>query len=106
MSTATSSTETRKVETPKVGDAATWSPFNDRYPCTVVHVSPSGKTVLVQEDHYFVTGGTWPDLTYSYARNPEGRVHKVTLRRSGRYRPTSGAYVCFGSRDRWENPSF
>jgi hypothetical protein len=105
MSTTTSS-ENRKVETPKVGDAATWSPYNDCYPCTVIDVSPSGKTVLVQEDHYFVVSGKWPDLKYSYTRNPEGRVHRVTLRRNGHYRPSDGAYVTFGVRDRWENPSF
>ena len=36
--------------TPKVGDGATVCHYSDRTACTVIKVSPSGKTIHLRED--------------------------------------------------------
>ena len=93
------------VKVPEVGDGGTHSPLTDCYPCTVIAVSPSGKTVTVQDDSHKVVGGKWPDLEYEYARNPEGTIRVAKLRKDGRYH-IGVCGVWFGSRRFYQDPSF
>lgn len=69
------------VVTPKVGDGATLQMYTDRHACTVIAVSPSGKQVTLQEDTATRTdkNGMSECQSYTFARNPNGKVHVVRL---------------------------
>jgi hypothetical protein len=72
---------------------------SDRYPATIVSVSPSGKTLTVREDRCHLEGGEWV-----FAPNPSGRTW--------RFRFTKRGWVCksvrlhIGHRDYYQDPSF
>ena len=77
---------------------------------TVVRVSPSGKTIWIQEDTAvldgwkaeFVAGGfaghcsNNNEQTYKYSPNPDGHVHRASRRKDGWFRTTNGEPVIPG----------
>lgn len=96
--------------TPKVGDGATVCHYSDRTACTVIRVSASGKTIHLREDvaalddwkPEIVPGGfaghcvNNASQRYTYRANPEGHVHRASLRKDGRYRSTNNERVVPG----------
>lgn len=98
--------------TPTVGDGATVCHYSDRTACTVIRISPSGKTLWMQEDTAvpdgwkpeFVQGGfaghcvNNADQTYQYSPNPHGTTHRASRRKDGRFRTTNGQPVIPGRR--------
>ncbi len=94
----------------KPGDGTTICHHSDRTACTVVRVSASGKTVHIQEDHAtldnwkpeFVAGGfaghcvNNAEQRYTYQPNPQGVIHRASLRKDGRYRTTNRERVISG----------
>jgi len=85
---------------PRVGDGSTICRFSDRTACTVVRVSPSGKTLYLQPDTATLDG--WkPEIIpggfsghcvnndeqrYTYETNPNAPLHRATRRKDGRFR--------------------
>jgi hypothetical protein len=95
---------------PIVGDGATICHYSDRTACTVVRVSPSGKTLYLQPDIATLDG--WkPEILpggfaghcvnnheqrYTYEADLTAPLHRASLRKDGRYRTTSGEKVVPG----------
>ncbi len=69
----------------KVGDPATICYVNDRYPATVIAVSPSGREITVQMRGVSNNKLVWPEQEYDTFEDPEGSVSIFSLRKSGRY---------------------
>ena len=96
--------------TPTIGGGATVCHYSDRTACTVVRVSPSGKTIWMQEDTAvldgwkpeFVAGGfaghcvNNDSQRYAYQPNPDGHVHRASLRKDGKFCTTNGNRVIPG----------
>ena len=96
--------------TPQPGDGATVCHHSDRTAGTVIRVSASGKTIWIQED--LATLDDWkPEMVpggfaahcvnnssqrYTYHPNPDGHVHRASLRKDGRYRTTNRERVIPG----------
>jgi hypothetical protein len=96
--------------TPKVNNGATVCHHSDRTACTIIKISPSGKTIWMREDT--ATLDDWkPEIipggfaghcvnnneqTYKYSPDPDGPVHRASLRKDGRYRTTNGERVIPG----------
>lgn len=97
---------------PTLGGGATICHYSDRIACTVTRISPSGKTIWMQEDTADLDG--WkPEViaggfaghcvnnaeqTYKYSPNPDGVVHRAGRRKDGRYCTTHGKPVIPGRR--------
>ena len=98
--------------TPAVGGGATVCHYSDRTACTVIRISPSGKTLWMQEDTAvlddwkpeFVAGGFGghcvnnTEQTYQYSPNPDGATHRASHRKDGGFRTTNGELVIPGRR--------
>ena len=90
---------------------ATWNCGSDAYPCTVIAMSKSGKTITIQDDLSFVISGSEYDGTaqYNYRRDPKGRIQAATLRKDGfrlKYACKGYGRVLLGWRRRYYDPSF
>ena len=85
----------------KISDGATVCGYSDRTACTVIRVSPSGKTVWLQEDNAnlkpewkpeIIPGGFSGHCTnnttqkYDYTPNPNGCVYRAFLNKKGKLR--------------------
>jgi hypothetical protein len=95
---------------PIVGHGATICHYSDRTACTVVRVSPSGKTLYLQSDKAvldgwkpeFLTGGfaghcvNNHEQRYAYQPSPDGHVFRASLRKDGRFRTNNGEPVVPG----------
>ena len=95
---------------PTTVDGATVCHYSDRTACTVIRVNASGKTVWMQEDiatldgwkPEFVAGGfagrcvNNAEQRYVYQSNPQGVVHRASLRKDGKFRTTNGEAVIPG----------
>lgn len=70
-------TTTFSPETVKVGDGVTFRIGSDRLACTVVKVSPSGKTVTMQRDNAKVVSGSQHDgsAKYEYEEDRNGSTY-------------------------------
>jgi hypothetical protein len=95
---------------PKPGDGVTICHFSDRTACTVVRVGASGKTIWLQEDTATLDG--WkPEILpggfsghctnnaeqrYAYQPNPNGAIHRASLRKDGTWRTTNRERVSPG----------
>jgi len=93
--------------TPAVGDGVTVCHYSDRTACTVIRISPSGKTVWMQEDTAvlddwkpeFISGGFSGhcvnniEQRYAYQLNPQGVIHRASKRKDGKFRTTNGEPV-------------
>ena len=97
---------------PIVGDGATVCHHSDRTACTVIRISPSGKTVWMQEDTAtlddwkpkFIPGGfaghcvNNTEQRYIYQSNLHGVIHRASRRKEGWFRTTNGEPVIPGRR--------
>lgn len=100
--------------TPKIGEGATLRIWTDCHACTVVKISKSGKVVWIQEDRATVVKGTTYDgsAEYTYERNPQGRIWRVSLRKNGAWKVSgtrsreNGMTVGFGHRREYRDPCF
>lgn len=97
---------------PRIGDGATIRHYSDRTACTVIRVSPSGKTIHLQEDEASLDG--WkPEIVaggfaghcinnmeqqYTYRPNAGGTVHVARLCKDGRFRTRNREVVVPGRR--------
>lgn len=95
---------------PTVGGGANVCHYSDRTACTVIRVSPSGKTLWMQED--IATLDDWkPEIVpggfaghcvnnaeqrYAYQPNPQGVIHRASRRKDDRIRTTNGESVIPG----------
>ena len=96
--------------TPSVAADASVCHYSNRTACTVICISPSGKTIWMQEDTTvlddwkpeFVAGGFGGHCvnnatqTYQYSPNPDGATHRASSRKDGRFRTTRGEPVIPG----------
>ena len=92
---------------PSVGMGVTISTMVDRYPGTIIAVSPSGAKVTVREDKAIRTddNGMSQCQSYRFERDPEGCVHTFHRQGDGTYKSNGdarrlfvgdrGAYRCF-----------
>lgn len=91
-----------------IGAPATICIGSDSYPATVIDITPSGKTVTVQEDNYYWISGdaSIGNGEYKYSRNENGREMK--FRYSAKYgRWKNSSYrIYFGDRRYYRDPSF
>jgi hypothetical protein len=98
-----------------IGDGATYTSGSDRYPATVVgwNEFKSGKQageirdIIVQTDRYEAVSGQFPDFTYAYTQNPDGRL--LTFRKNGKGQFVSlggGSYLHVGQRRYYNDPHF
>jgi len=93
--------------TPKVGDGATILGWTDRHPATVVFVSPSGKTIHLQEDDYKRTdsNGMSECQSYLFTPNPKAPVQVARLTPKG-WKIVKGSRVSVGRREKYHDFSF
>lgn len=94
---------------PEVGMAATVVHWTDRTAATVVEVSKTGHKLVVQEDTATRTdsNGMSDAQSYSYERNPDGRLYEATRRKDGSYRLKGGdSRVLLGHREKYRDFSF
>lgn len=99
---------------PKVGDGATVRGWSDRYACTIIEVSKSGKSVKIQRDKATLLNGPdsgEPDALkvypggfaahvsgtqrYSYEPDPEGVIYEVSYRKPSTWN-ADGCWVIKG----------
>ncbi len=82
---------------------------SDRYPCTVVAVSPSGHRVTVEQDDYKVEADPdGHDQHYVFRRREGGQKRVFTRREDGSYRPVGSRYgrLVLGEWDAHQDPHF
>jgi len=97
---------------PAVGDGAYLQLGADAYAYTVIEVSPSGKTIKVQQDRHVRKdrNGLSEDQTYLYVPNPQAEVEVFTLRSNGSYhrkgQPSHYGALYVGERAAYRDPSF
>lgn len=98
--------------TPTVGLGATVNFYSDRHAATVIAVSPSGKTVTVQDDKSIRADkrGMSDNQDYFYIPNENGQISVFTLRSNGRYvvqgSKMNGTSLTLGSRHEYYDFSF
>lgn len=90
---------------PKVGMGATMVVGSDRYAYTIVKVSESGKTIVIQSDIEKQVGEYFGNQKWEHTPNPEGAMRTVRLGKSGMYK-SLGTPVYIGFRDSYRDPSF
>lgn len=94
---------------PEVGMGATMYVGSDRYPYTVIAVSPSGFKVTLQADDSKRTdsNGLSEIQTWDCTPNPNGAIRYAYRNRHGRYYAARGySRVTFGERDMYQDPHF
>ncbi len=92
---------------PEVGMGATILMWSDRNPATIVWVSPSGKTIKIQQDTYRRTdqNGNSEEQSYEYSRNPDALVETARLTKRG-WRLKGGGGILLGRREEYRDPTF
>ena len=93
---------------PTVGMGVTVLGWTDRYPGTVILVSPSGKTINVQEDLAVRTdaNGMSESQEYAYSPDPHGRIWTFRLGKHGWRGANKGPGLRLGVRERYYDYSF
>jgi len=96
---------------PEIGMGATIQHYSDRSACTIIHVSPSKKTIILQRDNAtrIDNNGMSESQEYVYSRNHDGERYQATLRKDGRYRLSgakTGETVYLNIRDEYYDFSF
>jgi len=100
-----------KINKPKpyIGMGVTINYHSDKDPGTIVDISPSGKTIYIQEDNAIRVdhNGMSEVQEYMYHPNPDGEITKATLRKNGEYRVSkSNNYITVGVRRKYYDYSF
>lgn len=90
---------------PEVGMGATILSYSDRYPATIIKVTP--KTVTVQADQWERTddNGMSEEQDYIYTRDPKAQTEVYRQTKKG-WRDRSGRYLSIGRRERYYDFSF
>lgn len=93
---------------PYVGQPATICYYTDRHAATVVHVSPSGHKVTVQEDkaHRADNNGMSDQQSYTYERDSEGAVKVFYRGKRGYGARGGGIRLALGVRHSYHDYSF
>jgi hypothetical protein len=93
---------------PAVGEGATVIWYTDRFPATVLRISPNRKTAWLREDRAIRTDhhGMSDSQSYRFEPDPEGREHVAHRKRDGRWQTLGGQIVQFGARGRYHDYSF
>lgn len=91
-----------------IGAAATVCIGSDSYPYTVIDITPSGKTVTVQEDdHNYMSGdSSIGTAEYKYTQNPNGRIMKFRYSKKYKRWKNTSYRVYFGHRRFYQDPHF
>lgn len=102
---------TKGAPIPQVGMGCTILMMTDRYAGTIVEVSKSGRTVIMQEDHAELIGSGMSDQQqYTYTRNPNAERRTFTLRKNGSYAEQGGSMhgtlLRIGDRRKYRDHSF
>lgn len=95
--------------TPEVGMGCTICMYSDRHAATIVRISPSGKTLYVQQDDAKVVKGSAHDgsAEYEYTRNPNYRERAFRWTKRGwREGGANGTGLLVGRRDEYYDPHF
>jgi hypothetical protein len=92
---------------PTIGMGATILRYTDRAPATVVWVSPSGKTLHLQEDDAarVDANGMSECQTYTFTPNPAATVQVAHLTTKG-WKIVKGSRIRLGDRDKYHDFSF
>lgn len=78
---------------PEVGDRVSMQHVADRYPGTVVAVSPSGHTVTVRRDRAMPSKNSQPmSNQWDIYEDPTGIEEKYTRRKDGSYRHVGSSH--------------
>jgi hypothetical protein len=96
---------------PEVGMGCTVCAWTDRYACTIIEVSKSGKSLVCQRDKAIRTDNNHMSecQEYSYERNPNGQKFEMRLNKWGRWveKGCRDGYKCsLGHRDEYYDYSF
>lgn len=93
---------------PKVGMGCTILWYTDRSPATIIAVSPSGKTVTVQEDKSTRedTNGMSESQNYTYERDPEGTIRVFRFSRVRHVWNSDGLRLRIGDRNKYHDYGF
>ena len=72
---------------PELNMECSYGVGSDRYPCTIVTMNKTRKTVTTRDASYKRTdsNGQSESQSYTYEANPNGRLQDWTLRKNGRY---------------------
>jgi hypothetical protein len=92
-----------------VGMGGTLYIGSDRYAYTVTAISPSGKTLTIQEDRAERGEGFdfYKNQTYVYTANPKGEIENVHWSgKRGRYQHEGHFGFYLGERDHHVDPDF
>lgn len=93
----------------RVGVGATIQLHSDALACTVIAISPSGKSITLQEDEAtrVDNNGMSDSQSYTYTPNPNGQLYQATLRKDGRFRlMKQRSLVSIGIRRKFHDYSF
>lgn len=92
----------------QIGEGVTVSIGSDAYPYTIIDISPSGKTIYLQEDRVerIDSNGISEVQEYKYFRNSEGKEIKASMRKNGGWKTTDNCKVSIGVRRRYYDFSF
>lgn len=94
---------------PTVGMGATLVVGTDRYPCLIIKVTPSKKTIVLQESSFERTdhNGMSEQQEYKVTPNPEGRILTATLRKDHTYKvQREDTMVIVGGQECYLDPCF
>lgn len=98
---------TTAIQTIEVNTLATGCYFTDTYPFQVIRVTPSGKTVEIQEMTATAKEGYdyFTNQVYDYIPNSDGRTYTVRKTKRG-WRTPCGMKVSFGNARKYEDPHY
>lgn len=94
---------------PEIGMGVTICYWSDRMAGTIVDISASGKTLIIQEDNSFRidNNGMSDCQEYTYSPNPNGQTHVATKRKDGSFRlMKSKTLISIGHRRTFHDYSF
>ncbi len=100
---------TEETAKPQIGMGATHLGWTDRTPYTIISISKSGKSFVMQEDKSTRTdkNGMSDAQSYTHESNPEGRTREVRMTKRGwRIGGVRGDKVLVGVRTRYYDYSF
>jgi hypothetical protein len=93
---------------PEVGMGATLLGWSDRCACTIIAISPSGKTLTIQRDTATRADrrGMTDAQSWTYERNPNGTVYTARLKKNGKWQTPGGTTFLIGHRHEFYDFSF
>jgi hypothetical protein len=95
--------------TPEIGMGATELMWSDRHAYTVVHVSQSGKRIIVQRDRAIRadSNGMSESQSYTFVPQPDAPCITLSLRKNGQWKAVGGGSTfAIGYRSEYHDFSF